>query len=109
MKKLTLLTIALLAAGVVSMPAADAKAIWEKDCTKCHGADGKGETKMGQKVGVKNLTDAKVQAELKDAEMTKAIKEGVKDKEDKTKMKAFPDLTDEEIKSLVALVREFKK
>lgn len=109
MKKLTLLTIALLAAGVVSMPAADAKAIWEKDCTKCHGADGKGETKMGQKVGVKNLTDAKVQAELKDAEMTKAIKEGVKDKEGKTVMKATEGVSDDDIKGLVKVIRDFKK
>jgi len=109
MKKLTLLTAALLAFGVVSLPAADAKAIWEKDCAKCHGHEGKGDKKMGQKLGVKDYTDAKVQAELKDAEMTKAIKEGVKDKEDKTKMKAYADLTDDEVKSLVALVRGFKK
>jgi len=109
MKKLTLLTLALFAVGVVSISAADAKAIWEKDCAKCHGAEGKGDTKMGQKLAVKDYTDAKVQAEMKDAEMTKAIKEGVKDKEDKTKMKAFGDLTDDEVKSLVALVRGFKK
>jgi cytochrome c1 len=40
--------------------------------------------------------------------MTKAIKEGVKE-EDKTKMKAFTDLTDDEVKALVAYVRAFKK
>jgi cytochrome c553 len=109
MKKLTMLTLALLAASVVSLPAADAKAIWEKDCAKCHGDEGKGDKKMGQKLGVKDYSDAKVQAELKDPELVKAIKEGVKDKEDKTKMKAYPDLTDEEVKSLVTLVRGFKK
>src|SRR5688500_12287701 len=27
--------------------AADAKANWDKHCAKCHGADGKGQTKMG--------------------------------------------------------------
>ena len=53
MKKLTLLTIALLAAGVVSMPAADAKAIWEKDCMKCHGVDGKVKPKWDKKLELK--------------------------------------------------------
>src|SRR5438270_13578011 len=110
MKKLIVLGVALLVSGAVSLHAADAKEIYEKDCAKCHGADGTGKTKMGEKVGVKDYTDAKVQSEMKDAEMTKAIKEGVKEKDtDKTKMKAFTDLTDDDIKGLVAYVRSFKK
>jgi mono/diheme cytochrome c family protein len=110
MKKLIVLGFALLIAGAVSANAADGKAIFEKDCAKCHGADGKGKTKMGEKLGVKDYTDAKVQGELKDAEMVKAIKEGVKEKgTDKTKMKAFADLTDDQVKSLVAYIRAFKK
>ncbi len=108
MKKLIVLGVALLIAGGVSVKAADAKAIWEKDCAKCHGADGKGDTKMGKKVEVKDLTDAKVQADLNDAKMTKAIKEGVKDG-DKVRMKAFSDLSDDEVKALVAYVRGLKK
>jgi mono/diheme cytochrome c family protein len=84
--------------------------LWTKNCAKCHGEDGKGKTKMGEKVGVKDYTDAKVQAELKDPEMAKAIKEGVKEKDsDKVKMKGFPDLSDDEVKALVAYVRAFKK
>ena len=109
MKKLIVLGVALLMAGAVSVRAADAKETWAKDCAKCHGEDGKGKTKMGEKLGVKDYTDAKVQADLKDAEMVKAIKEGVKDKEDKTRMKAFSDLSDDEVKALVAHVRSLKK
>lgn len=110
MKKLIVFGVALLMAGVISARAADAKEIYDKDCAKCHGADGKGKTKMGEKLGVKDYTDAKVQEEMKDAEMVKAIKEGVKEKgTDKTKMKAFPDLSDAEIKALVAHIRQFKK
>ncbi|HTL58447.1 MAG TPA: cytochrome c [Candidatus Limnocylindrales bacterium] len=110
MKKLIVFTLALVVGGAVSLRAADAKAIWTKDCAKCHGEDGKGKTKMGEKLGVKDYTDAKVQGDLKDPEMTKAIKEGVKDKDsDKPKMKGFPDLTDDEVKALVAYVRAFKK
>ena len=108
MKKLIVCSLALLAAGAVSVRAADAKAAYDKDCAKCHGEDGKGKTKMGEKLGVKDYTDAKVQADLKDDQMTKAIKEGIKDG-DKTKMKAFSDLSDDEVKALVAYIRSFKK
>ena len=61
----------------MSAKAADGKATYEKDCTKCHGADGKGDTKMGKKYGAKDYTDAKVQDELKDEAAFKAIKEGL--------------------------------
>jgi mono/diheme cytochrome c family protein len=109
MKKLIVIGVALLIVGAVSVRAADAKENWEKNCTKCHGADGKGKTKMGEKLGMKDYTDAKVQEALKDDAMTKAIKEGVKDG-DKTKMKGFGDvLSDDEIKALVKYVRDFKK
>lgn len=98
-----------MAMAALSASAADAKAIYEKDCAKCHGPDGKGDTKMGKKAGAKDYTDAKVQAEMKDDQMAKAIKEGVKDG-DTTKMKGFGDsLSDDEIKSLVAYVRTLKK
>ena len=111
MKKLITLIVALFVAALASAHAADAKDNWEKNCLKCHGADGKGDTKMGKKVGVKDYTDAKVQAEMKDDAMAKAIKEGVKEKDtDKVKMKAFGDvLSDDEIKALVAYVRTLKK
>jgi mono/diheme cytochrome c family protein len=109
MKKLIVFTVALLVAGAVSVRAADAKENWEKSCAKCHGTDGKGKTKMGEKLEIKDYTDAKVQDAMKDDAMTKAIKEGVKDGE-KTKMKAFGDtLSDDEIKALVKFVRDFKK
>jgi len=111
MKKLIVLGVALLVAGSLASRAADAKENYDKNCAKCHGEDGKGKTKMGEKVGAKDYTDAKVQAEMKDADMAKAIKEGVKEKDsDKTRMKAFGDtLSDDEIKALVAYVRAFKK
>jgi mono/diheme cytochrome c family protein len=109
MKKLIVFSVALLVAGAASVRAADAKENWEKNCAKCHGPDGKGKTKMGEKLGIKDYTDAKVQDTMKDDEMVKAIKEGVKDGE-KTRMKAFGDaLSDDEIKALVKHVRDFKK
>jgi cytochrome c553 len=108
MKRLIAVCLVFLVAGAVSLRAADAKELWEKQCAKCHGADGKGATKMGQKLGVKDYTDAKVQGAFTDEQATKAIKEGVK-KEGETKMKAYTDLTDDEIKSLVKHIRSMKK
>jgi len=109
MKKTVLLMLAFSAAALVSASAADVKENWDKQCAKCHGPDGKGETKMGQKLAIKNLTDAKLQAELKDEEAFKAIKEGIKDSEGKIKMKPAEGLSDDEIKALVAHVRTLKK
>jgi cytochrome c553 len=109
MKKLVVLSLALLAAGALTARAGDAKETWEKDCAKCHGVDGKGDTKMGKKLEIKDLTDAKVQAS-KDEELAKAIKDGVKEKDsDKVRMKAFSDLSDSDVKALVAYVRGLKK
>jgi len=88
---------------------ADAKANWDQHCAKCHGAEGKGDTKMGQKMGIKDYSDAKVQAAITDEAAFKAIKEGVKDKEGKVVMKPTEGLTDDDIKGLVAHIRTFKK
>jgi cytochrome c553 len=109
MKKLITVAVALLLGACVSARAADAKENYTKSCAKCHGEDGKGQTKMGQKLGLKDLTDAKVQADLTDAAITKAIKEGVSDKEGKVVMKPAEGLADDEVKGLVAQVRSFKK
>lgn len=110
MKKLIAIAMIAGLAGAFQAQAADAKENWEKHCAKCHGTEGKGDTKMGQKLGVKDYTDAKVQEKLKDEEMTKATKEGVKDAEGKVKMKGFADaLSDDEIKALVKHIRSLKK
>lgn len=100
---------ALFIAALVSARAGEAKENWEKQCAKCHGPDGKGETKMGKKLGLKNLADPKVQAELKDDEMLKAIKQGIKDKQDVVQMKPAEGVSDDETKALVKYVRGFKQ
>src|SRR6266513_2966039 len=89
--------------------AADVKENWEKHCQKCHGPDGKGQTKMGRQSGVKDYTDPKVQEDLKDENAVKIIKEGIVEK-DKKKMDPYKDkLTDEEIKALIAYIRSVMK
>src|SRR5690242_19147857 len=108
MKKLLFIS-GLVTALTSAAVAADVKANWEKHCQKCHGADGKGETKMGRQSGAKDSTDPKVQAELTDEKAIKIIKEGIVEK-GKRKMDPYADkLTDDEIKALVAHIRGFKK
>ena len=109
MKKILALSIAVMTVAALSARAEDAKAIFERDCAKCHGADGKGDTRMGKKLGAKDYTDPKVQEALKDDAAFKAIKEGLKDKDDKTLMKPAEGLSDGDIKGLVAYLRAFKK
>ena len=104
--------VAALFAGVFCWSAAadDATQTWDKNCAACHGKDGKGQTMMGRKLDIKDFTDPKVQASFDDAQATKTIKEGKKDKDGKTLMKPFGDkVSDEEIKALVAYVRGFNK
>ena len=107
-------TTKLLAAGAAfALAAAFAQAApvaenWENLCTKCHGADGKGQTKVGKKLNLKDYTDAKVQAAMKDEDIVKAVTDGIFEKE-KEKMKAFKgELSAAEIKDFVAYVRKFK-
>lgn len=88
---------------------ADATELWGKHCASCHGKDGRGQTKMGAKAGVKDYTDAKIQDAMKDDAAFKSVRDGLKEK-DKELMKPFAEkLSDDEIKSLIAYVRTFKK
>jgi cytochrome c553 len=93
-----------------SLRGADVKENWDKNCASCHGMDGKGKTKAGRLADVKDFTDPKYQEGLKEEQMYNQIKDGMKDKNGKERMKPFKDkLTDEEIKALIQFVRAFKK
>lgn len=109
MKKIILLATVFGLAAAVSAYADDAKGIWTAHCAMCHGADGKGQTKMGQRLGCKDFTDPKVQADLKDDAAFKALREGLKNSDGKTLMKPFDALSDDQIKSLIAYVRSLKQ
>lgn len=116
MRKQTVLTVAFMFAVAVlavraeeTAPAPDAQTTYATKCAPCHGKEGKGDTKLGQKVEVKDLTDAKYQTAFTDDKAFKDIKEGLKDGET-VKMKAFGDkLSDAQIKALVDYVRALAK
>lgn len=109
MKKMIVFILTLSAAGALSVRAADAKETFNNLCAKCHGEDGKGQTKMGRKLAIKDFTDPKVQALGTDDEFFKIVNEGLKNNEGRLRMKAVEGFANNEIKALVQYVRSFKK
>jgi cytochrome c553 len=109
MKRITLvLAIAAFSVSTTAVAYADGAALWKK-CAKCHGADGKGDTKMGKKLKVRDLTKADVQASFTNDDIKKAIKEGVKNDAGKKVMKGDKGkLGDADIASLIKFTRSFK-
>ena len=111
MKHLVAVTAAALLVATLQARTADpseVKAVYGKKCANCHGPDGKGKTKMGRKLGAKDYTDQKVKDSLNDAKMFTAIKDGLKVK-GKRKMKAEKDLTDAQVRALIAYMKSFAK
>jgi mono/diheme cytochrome c family protein len=106
--------LALLANGLFVMwlsatALAGAPETFAQKCSACHGKDGKGQTTMGKKLAVKDLTDAKVQAAAKDADWEKAISDGAKDASGKVVMQPSKGkISPEDIKALVKVCRDFK-
>ena len=87
-----------------------AREIYQKHCQKCHGPDGKSQTRLGKKSGAKDLSDKQAQERLTDDDAFRGIKFGRKNSKGEEKMDAFGDmLSDKEILELVAYVRTFAK
>lgn len=77
--------------------------LFKAKCAMCHGPDGKGNTAMGKKFGLKDLGSAEVQ-KMSDADLSKTITDG------KDKMPSYKGkLTDAQIDSLVKYIRTLKK
>ena len=110
------LWIALLTAAIIPLSAraeVDKKTerTWKAKCASCHGADGKGQTDQGQKMGISDYTDAAWQKSKTDADIKKAISDGVNREKagKKQEMEGFADkLPAEQIDQLVAYVRSLK-
>jgi cytochrome c553 len=84
---------------------------WKAKCASCHGADGKGQTDQGAKMGVPDYTTPAWQKSRTDEQLKKAIADGVSREKDgkKQEMEGFKDkLPPEQIDSLVAFLRTLK-
>ena len=84
--------------------AADGKAVYDKSCKTCHGANGEGNAAIAKvmKVELKALGSAEVQAKS-DADLKANVVKGV------GKMKPVAGLSAKQVDDVVAFVRTLKK
>ncbi len=101
----SIMTVAFITVGF-NANAADGAAVFTKECAKCHGADGKGDTKPGKMLKIKDLTVE--QAKLSDDQIAKTVKEGLQ-ADGKMRMKPIKGLTDEEVQAVAKFVHTLKK
>jgi cytochrome c6 len=97
-----LFTLAFLFCSLVARAQGQAEATYKTKCLACHAADGTG-SEVGKKLGTHDFHSSQVQGES-DADLTQIIAKG------KNKMPAYEkSLKPDEIKGLVAYVRELRK
>ena len=98
-----LLSIIVVATVSVSAKADDAAATFKAKCSVCHGADGKGATPSGKKLGARDFQSPDV-VKMSDADLIAITTNG------KHKMPAYKGkLSDDQIKALVAYCRTLGK
>ncbi len=98
------LTLTVLAFFIRSAEAqSPAEKVYKTKCAMCHANDGSGNTPAGKKLGARDLNSPEVQSES-DAQLIEVLKRG------KSKMPAYgKTLKEDEIKGLVAYIRELAK
>src|SRR5580704_8861092 len=97
----TFMTVVVLSAAV--LVAQDAAATYKAKCSACHGADAKGDTPIGKKMGIQDLASPEVQ-KMSDDELAGVISDG------KNKMPSYKkSLKPEQIKELVGYIRSLGK
>lgn len=104
--KLPLAIPALLLACTFNSFGADGKAIYEANCVKCHGSDGKGQTKMGRRLEVRDFTKDEVWNSFDDEDAFKAVKNGIK--RDGELIMGY-QMPDEDIKASIEYMKTLKK
>lgn len=87
----------------ISTRANDSATVYKAKCAMCHGADGSGNTPAGKAMKARDFASPEVAGET-DAQLTEILTNG------KNKMPAYKGkLTEDQIKGLVAYIREFAK
>lgn len=96
-----MITMAVLFAPVPLL--ADGAELYARRCASCHGKEGKGDTAIGKKKGLRALGSPEVQAQT-DTELTARIAEGGSSED---RQHAFKEkgLSDEDISELVTFIR----
>lgn len=86
------------------------QALWNEKknkCATCHGADGKGDTKMGKSKGVTDMTTAEWQKNHTDQQIIDSILKGVDRVENgkKVKMEPMKGATQRDAEALLVFIR----
>jgi mono/diheme cytochrome c family protein len=99
MRKLAFVLSALfLSAGVAT--ADEGEKQFKSKCASCHGADGKGKTKQGEKMKIGDMTSAAFKKEFPVEKIIAVVNEGVKREKDGVHQEMKPlkgKMTDEQI------------
>jgi len=104
-RRLALVVLVAFVAFPAPAPAADAAKTFATSCAPCHGKQGEPNAVFA-KQGVRSFKDAAWQKAATDAQIEKSIREGKQG----TMMASFDKaLSDEEIKALVAHIRQLGK
>ena len=84
-----------------------AKKLYLRDCSMCHGENGKGQTDLSRdmQLQLSDLTDPKALADKEDEELFKLIRNG----KDKMPPEAVERAKDDEVRSVIQYVRSFSK
>jgi mono/diheme cytochrome c family protein len=89
------------ASSLAGATPASGRALYNQNCARCHGANGRSQTALGRKLEAADLTSDDVQ-DMDDAKMTRVIKNG------RTGMPGFgKKLTADQVASIVRYVRGF--
>jgi mono/diheme cytochrome c family protein len=104
MKKTVVVLIASAGLALAAGDAAAGKAVYDKACKSCHGADGTANPAIAKmmKVEIKDLGSADVQAHS-DADLRKVITDG------QGKMKPIKAVAGKDLDNVIAYVRSLKK
>jgi cytochrome c6 len=95
--------VAVIALWNPALVAQDAAGLYKAKCSACHGADGKGDTPVGKKMGLRDFSSPEVQ-KMSDDELTAIIADG------KNKMPSYKkSLKPDQIKDLVGYIRSLAK
>ena len=98
-----LVVVSLLFCSAFSVAQGGASATYKAKCVMCHGADGKGDTPAGKKMGARDFASPEVQGQT-DEQLAEITTKG------KNKMPGYgKSLKDADIKDLVAYLRELGK
>ena len=84
--------------------AAKTESVYQQNCARCHGADGRGDTRLGKIYNTPNLTESTLHSRFSDKELSAIITSG------QGGMPGFKkNLSKAEIAALVSYVRRFRK